>query len=78
MTDPPSLRGYAEANPRKSGYRSWMETIPADLLEQIDAAPDVSSSQVVAWLRSLGYAEATHSKVDHWRRSRGRRQTPNP
>jgi len=70
-----SLEDFAKANPRKSGYRSWMETLPADVLKQIDEAGDISSSQVVAWLKSLGYAEATHSKVDHWRRSRGRRAT---
>ena len=73
-----TLDEFAAQNPRKSGYRSWMETLPADVLKQIDEAGDISSSQVVAWLKSLGYAEATHSKVDHWRRSRGRRQTPKP
>ena len=70
-----SLEEFAKANPTKSGYRSWMETLPADILEQIDESGDISSSQVTAWLKSLGYDEATHSKVDHWRRSRGRRPT---
>lgn len=70
-----TLEEFAAQNPRKSGYRSWMETLPADVLKQIDESGDISSSQVVAWLKSLGYAEATHSKVDHWRRSRGRRTT---
>ena len=70
-----SLEEFAAQNPRKSGYRSWMETLPADVLEQIDQAGDISSSQVVAWLKSLGYSDATHSKVDHWRRTRGRRPT---
>ena len=68
-----SLEDFAAANPRKSGYRSWMETLPADVLKQIDESGDISSSQIVAWLKSLGHSEATHSKVDHWRRTRGRR-----
>jgi len=70
-----SLEEFAAQNPRKSGYRSWMESLPADILEQIDESGEISSSQVVAWLKSLGYDEATHSKVDHWRRIRGRRPT---
>jgi hypothetical protein len=70
-----SLEQFAAQNPRKSGYRSWMESLPADILEQIDESGEISSSQVVAWLKSLGYDEATHSKVDHWRRIRGRRPT---
>jgi len=70
-----SLEEFAKANPTKSGYRSWMETLPADILEQIDESGDISSSQIVAWLKSLGCDEVTHSKVDHWRRLRGRRPT---
>ena len=70
-----SLEQFAAQNPRKSGYRSWMETLPADILKQIDESGDISSSQIVAWLKSLGYDEVTHSKVDHWRRTRGRRPT---
>lgn len=70
-----SLEQFAAQNPRKSGYRSWMESLPADVLKQIDESGEISSSQVVAWLKSLGYDEATHSKVDHWRRIRGRRPT---
>ena len=71
----PTLEEFAKANPTRAGYRSWMETLPADVLKQIDESGDISSSRVVAWLKSLGYDEATHSKVDHWRRSRGRRPT---
>ena len=70
-----SLEEFAAENPRKSGYRSWMETLPAEILKQIDESGDISSSQVTAWLKSLGYDDATHSKVDHWRRTRGRRPT---
>lgn len=70
-----SLVEFVGDNPRKSGYRSWMESLPADVLKQIDESGDISSSQIVAWLRSLGYSDATHSKVDHWRRTRGRRAT---
>ena len=75
MADQPSLEEFAKANPTRSGYRSWMETLPDDVLRQIDESGDISSSRVVAWLKTLGYAEATHSKVDHWRRTRGRRPT---
>jgi len=70
-----SLEEFAKANPTKSGYRSWMETLPADILKQIDESGDISSSQIVAWLKSLGFDEVTHSKVYHWRRLRGRRPT---
>jgi len=78
MTDKPSLEDYARANPTRSGYRSWMETLPADVLEQIDNAGDISSSKIVAWLKSIGHEGATQAKVEHWRRSRGRRQDPKP
>jgi hypothetical protein len=71
----PSLEEFAKANPTKSGYRSWMDTLPDDVLEQVDQAGDISSRQIVAWLRSIGFDQATYSKVDHWRRSRGRRPT---
>ena len=70
-----SLEEFAAQNPHRSGYRSWMETLPADVLEQIEDSGDISSNQIVAWLKSLGYSDATYSKVDHWRRARGRRPT---
>jgi len=70
-----SLRHFAEANPTTSGYRSWCDKLPEDIQRQILDTNDVSSQQIVAWLRSIGYADATYAKVDNFRRTRGRRNT---
>lgn len=53
-------------NARKS---CWADTLPADVQEQL-LSTDCSTAVAVAWLKSLGFHEATSSKVDNWRRNR--------
>jgi len=72
--EPVSLRQFADANPTTTGYRSWCDKLPEDIQRQILDTTDVSSQQIVAWLRSLGWEDATYSKVDNFRRTRGRRR----
>jgi ABC-type phosphate/phosphonate transport system substrate-binding protein len=70
MTKPtPDLAAFAESHEARSGPRSWVETLPDDVKEQIRTTiGSVSSRVVVRWLQSIGYPQATLSKVEHWRR----------
>ena len=69
------LDDFVAANPKVSGYRSWCDALPDDVRAQILAAPDASATQIVEWLRSIGYPDASYSRVDGWRRRNGRRST---
>lgn len=64
--DQPTLDEFAAAqpDPRKN---AWSDTLPEDIRQQITDST-ASSLTVVKWLHSIGYPEATYSKVDHWRR----------
>jgi hypothetical protein len=45
----------------------YADTLPKDVQDQI-LASKASARVVVKWLHSLGYEDATYSKIDHWRR----------
>lgn len=72
---PQRLDEFVKTNPTRSGYKSWCDALPDDIKQQILDSPDASVTQIVAWLRSIGYADVTHSRVDGWRRRNGRRST---
>jgi hypothetical protein len=71
MTKPqPDLAEFARTFEARSGPKAWCETLPDDVKEQIRSTMGtVSSRLVVRWLQSIGYPEATLSKVEHWRRN---------
>jgi hypothetical protein len=76
MADKPqSLHEFVAANPKVTGYKSWCDTLPDEIKAQILSAPDASATQILEWLHSIGYPDATHSRVDGWRRRNGRRST---
>lgn len=69
------LDDFVAANPKKTGYKSWCDQLPDDIKAQILAAPDASATQILEWLHSIGFSDATYSRVDGWRRRNGRRST---
>jgi hypothetical protein len=55
------------------GYRRpstmWAESeLPDDVKKQILSSNHVGARKVVLWLRSIGFDEATESKIEHFRR----------
>lgn len=70
-----SLGEFVAANPARGGSKSWWETLPPELIEEIKQAgktglklPDgrtipLAKRTVVRWLKALGY-KATDSCVD--------------
>lgn len=69
------LDEFVAANPKVTGYKSWCDQLPDDIKAQILAAPDASATQILEWLHSIGFPDATYSRVDGWRRRNGRRST---
>ena len=62
----PSLKEWAAENSRTRKPTSFIERLPQDLVDQISAAagdPSITNRDIVEWLHSLGYSEATESKV---------------
>jgi hypothetical protein len=65
MSKKPTLAEFAKDNVRR--VASWGDGLPEDVKAQV-VEIDCSTATCVAWLKSIGYAEATTSKVDGWRR----------
>jgi hypothetical protein len=64
----PTLAEYATAQV-DTRTTSWCDTLPEDVQRQLIEV-NCSVAMAVRWLKELGYAEATNSKVDNWRRNR--------
>jgi hypothetical protein len=70
MPDAPSLDEFAEANQTRTGYGSYIDTLPDDIQTQIRSSK-AGHSTVVKWLRELGYDRATQNIVGGWRKREG-------
>jgi hypothetical protein len=68
MTDLPSLADFAKEQVANRAT-SWADALPEEIQRQVVEA-EVSVRTVVAWLHSIGYEEATDSRIDNWRRKR--------
>lgn len=70
MAKAPTLDEFAEANETRTGYGSFIDTLPDDVRAQIMASK-AGHVTVVKWLHSLGYERATQQMVSGWRRREG-------
>ena len=64
-----SLDAFASELAAERNKAYWY-TLPEDLREVIVASPHATHT-IVKWLQANGYPEATYSKIDHYRRSKG-------
>lgn len=69
-----TLDEFAAVNPqRRTGFQSYLDTLPGDVREQI-LASKAGHSTVVKWLHELGHEQATQQMVSGWRRREGWRR----
>jgi hypothetical protein len=68
--DTPSLDEFAATRQSKSGYPSWVDSLPDEIQAQI-LSSSAGHSVVVDWLHGLGHTRATQNIVGNWRRRRG-------
>lgn len=66
----PSLEVFAAANPSKSGYVPYLDTLPKAVRDQL-LTSKVGHSLSSEWLIGQGYDRATQQMVSHWRKKNG-------
>jgi hypothetical protein len=67
-----SKLGLAEYVEQHGGRpkHAWAETsLPAEIKEEIFNQPSVGARTITRWLHTLGYTEATESKIEYLRRN---------
>lgn len=63
MGDQPSLRTFAAAKEPRRLY-SWYSQLPDEVREQIsEACLEVTTAQVIEWLHTIGFEDATVGRV---------------
>lgn len=65
----PTLEEFAAADSTRTGSKSYIDTLPADVREQL-LRSSAGHAAATRWLRSLGYERATQNMVAHWRNNR--------
>jgi hypothetical protein len=66
----PSLKEWAAAHGLPKRAASFIDSLPAELREQIAETaddPTISTRDIVYWLHSLGFEDATSHKVARFR-----------
>ena len=66
MSDEPSLDEFAASDPVRTGSRSYLDTLPDDIREQL-LASTAGHSTAARWLKSLGFERASQQMVQIWR-----------
>jgi hypothetical protein len=49
---------------------AWADKLPEEIRREIFDNPGIGARQICRWLHSLGYLEATESKIEHFRLTR--------
>lgn len=62
----PTLEEFAAADSTRTGTKSYIDTLPADIQEQLRTST-AGHAAATRWLHSLGYERATAMMVTHWR-----------
>ena len=66
-----SLADFAAKRGAHHGRGKWMDTLPVEVLAEVKSGSDsgLSGNVIAAWLKSIGYPEASGAKVDLWLKS---------
>jgi len=49
---------------------AWVGTLPEEIQQEVLSNPGIGARQICRWLHTLGYGEATESKIEHFRHTR--------
>ena len=48
---------------------AWVGTLPEEIQQKVLSNPGIGARQICRWLHTLGYTEATESKIEYLRRN---------